>query len=217
VERDHMSDASEGQSASAPAAGPTDTWELRWTAADLPVVEDVWSATPVGLSSSTEIEDQDVYLLTGSSRINLKLRRRSNALKLKRLCGRSSEGLECWRTEFEMPLPVGRAIAERALGLLRAGGLVDTLSTVATTDDALEIISTALAPGWIVETRKWRRISERGLCLVDDVRFQVDGSAFRSIGVESATVQPLRALMTELAVERLGNPRNYMQFLYHHA
>ena len=72
------------------------------------------------------------------------------------------------------------------------------------------------APDRIVEARKWRRIYHRGSCLVDDVRFHVDGSAFRSIGVESASVRPLRALVSELAAERLGSPRNYnyMQFLY---
>jgi hypothetical protein len=46
------------------------------------------------------------------------------------------------------------------------------------------------------------------------VRFQVSGVAFRSIGVDSASVQPLRSLVSELAAEPLGNPRNYMQFFY---
>jgi hypothetical protein len=207
----------QGPATSAPAAGTADTWELRWTAAELPVLKDVWSTMPVDMSSRTEIEDHDVYLLTGSTRINLKLRRRTNALKLKRLCGRSSEGFERWQTEFDTLLPVGRAIAGRALGLLRAPALVETLSVAATTDEALEIISTALAPDRIVEPRKWRRLYQHGSCLVDDVRFQVSGSAFRSIGVESASVQALRTLVSELAAARLGNRRNYMQFLYRHA
>ena len=206
----------QGRATSAPAAGTTDTWELRWTAAELPALEHAWSTMPVDLSSSTMIEDQDVYLLTGSARINLKLRRRSNALKLKRLCGRSLEGLERWRTEFDIPLPVDRAIAERALGLLRARALVETLSAAATTDEALEIISTGFAFDRIVEAHKWRRLYQRGSCLVDDVRFEVRGSAFRSIGVESPSREPLRTLVSELAAERLGNRCNYMQFLYRH-
>ena len=209
-----MIDASQGPATRAPAATTMDTWELRWTAAELPVVKDVWSTMPVDLSSSAEIEDQDVYLLTGSSRINLKLRRRSNALKLKRLCGRSSEGFELWRTEFDVPLPVGRAISVRTLGLLRAGGLIDTLSVAATTDEALEIVSTVFPSDRIVEARKWRRIHQGRSCLVDDVRFQVSGSAFWSIGVESASAPALRTLVSELAADRLGEPRNYMQFLY---
>ena len=202
---------------SARAAGTADTWELRWTAAELPVLKKAWSTMPVGMSSSTVIEDQDVYLLTGSTRINLKLRWRTNALKLKRLCGRSLEGFERWRTEFDMQLPIGRPIAERALSLLHAYALVETLSAATTTDEALEIISTVFAPDRIVEARKWRRLYQRGSCLVDDVRFQVCGSAFRSIGVESTSKRELRTLASELATERLGNPSNYMQFLYRHA
>jgi len=177
-------------------------------------LEDVWSTMAVDLSASTEIEDQDVYLLTGSSRINLKLRRRSSALKLKQLGGRSSEGFERWRTEFDVPLPVGRAISARALALLRADELVESLAVAETAAEALEIISTVLPSGRIVEARKWRRIYQRGSCLVDDVRFQVEGSPFRSIGIESASAQSLRALVGELGTEQLGNPRNYMQFLY---
>jgi hypothetical protein len=207
----------QGPGTSAPPAGTTDAWELRWTAAELPVLKDAWSTMPLDLSSSTVIEDHDVYLLTGSISINLKLRRRTNALKLKRLGGRSSEGFERWRTELDMPLPVGHAIAEQALGLLRAGALVETLSAAATTDEALEIISTAFAPDRIVEAHKWRRLYHPGSCLVDDVRFEVRGSAFRSIGVESTIRQELRTLVSELSAERLGNPCNYMQFLYRHA
>jgi hypothetical protein len=204
----------QGPATSARAAGTTDTWELRWTAAELPDLSNVWPTMPVDKSSSTVIEDHDVYLLIGSTWINLKLRRRTNALKLKRLCGRSLEGFERWRTEFDTPLPVGRAIAERALGLLRARTLVETLSVAATTHETLEIISTVCPPDRIVEAHKWRRLYQRGSCLVDDVRVQVSGSAFRSIGVESASVQALRTFVSELAAERLGNPRNYMQFLY---
>ena len=88
-------------------------------------------------------------------------------------------------TEFDIPLPVDRAIAERALGLLRARALVETLSAAATTDEALEIISAGFAFDRIVEAHKWRRLYQRGSCLVDDVRFEVRGPAFRSIGVES--------------------------------
>jgi len=203
--------------ATASAVATTDMWELRWTAPALPEVEHIWPEMPTEPSSSIEIEDQDIYLLTGSSRINLKLRRRSSALKLKRLDGRSVESFERWRTEFDVALPVGRAISVRALSLLRACGSVDALSVAPTTAEAVDIISTVLAPERIVETHKWRRIYRHGSCLVDDARFEVEGSAFRSIGVESANLRSLRTLVSELAAERLGSPCNYMQFLYHHA
>jgi hypothetical protein len=94
--------------------------------------------------------------------------------------------------------------------------LVETLSLAATTDDALEIISTVLAPDRIVEAHKWRRIYERGSCLVDDARFQARDSTYRSIGVESASLPALRTLVGELAAEQLGKPCSYMQFLYRH-
>jgi hypothetical protein len=95
--------------------------------------------------------------------------------------------------------------------------LVDTLSIVTTMDEALETFSTVLTPDRIVEVHKRRSICQRGSWLVDDVRFQVDRSAFRSVGVESTSIEALRSLVNELAVERLGEPRNYMQFLYRRA
>jgi hypothetical protein len=77
---------------------------------------DVEDALPINSS------EHDVYIVTGSERINLKIRRRDNAFKLKRLYERTDDGFERWRTEFDASLPVGVQLSLGVLDLIGNAG-----------------------------------------------------------------------------------------------
>ena len=71
-----------------------DAWELRWIARELPTL-DAASLPPSSLDPAVKIVDEhDVYMLTGSERINLKVRHRENSLKLKSLVERTDDGFD---------------------------------------------------------------------------------------------------------------------------
>ena len=84
-----------------------DAWELRWTARYLPTLDAAWLPSSSLDPASRVVDEHDVYVLTLSDRINLKVRHRENSLKLKRLLERTDDGFERWRTEFDAPLPAG--------------------------------------------------------------------------------------------------------------
>jgi hypothetical protein len=104
-------------------------------------------------------------------------------------------------------------VAERAAILLKDSALIDPLAAATHADQAREIVATVLPSDNIVETHKRRRLYRHGPGLVDDVRFDVGGSAFRSIGLEAASERALGDLLLELAADRLGPPCNYVQFM----
>jgi hypothetical protein len=192
----------------------SDIWELRWTAADLPALSTAWTTKASTDLPSLELEERDVYVLTPSRLVNLKLRRRTNALKLKRLGARSSDGFERWRTEFDAPLPVDRSVAESTLDLLDARSLIEPLLAASTTDEALAVISVVCSPDRFVEVRKRRELYRHAQCVADDAQLQVGRRTFRSIGVESASVRELRRFVGSWRRDQLGQPRNYMEFAH---
>ena len=64
-----------------------------------------------------ELHETDDYLLTRTPILNLKLRHRSNTVKLKSQRGVSSDRLERWHTDFEHALPAAAHIWSEALRL----------------------------------------------------------------------------------------------------
>src|SRR5262245_6126189 len=84
-----------------------DAWELRWIARHLTTPDAAWLPPSSLDPASRAVYEHDVYVLTRSDRINLKVRHRQNSLKLKRLLERTDDGFERWRTEFDAPLPAG--------------------------------------------------------------------------------------------------------------
>ena len=192
--------------------GP-DVWELRWIAARLPPLADAPAFSRAGGAALRVVEEQDVYLLTGSDNINLKIRHRGNALKLKRLTERSADGFERWRTEFDAPLPAGRERFRIALNLLGKPGQEERLGLAASAGEAVALLGGVCGKGQIVTVYKTRHLFQRGSCRLDIVRFRSKGGDYSSMGVESSALDELRALAKELDLGRLGTPRNYMEFL----
>lgn len=196
-----------------PAESGFDIWELRWIATHLPELDKLGVSAPLEPTVRV-LNEHDVYLLSGSDRINLKIRHRENTFKLKRLYERTSDGLERWRVEFDTPLPAGTQVGQQVLDLLGRAGPAERLGAAATPAEAVEILDTICDRAQIVPVHKARQLFQRGTGILDDVRFRIDDGVYRSLGVESPSLSELRTLVADFTLARLGSPRNYAEFLH---
>ena len=197
----------------APMMEAFDAWELRWIARHLPTLDVAW-LPPSSLDSALRVVyEHDVYVLTRSDRINLKVRHRENSLKLKRLLERTDDGFERWRTEFDAPLPAGPERFRDVLDLIGRPGSAERLGAAAGAGEVFEILDAIRDPTQLVAVHKSRHLFERGTCRVDEVRFRTRGGTYRSLGVESSSLGDLRSLVQDLGPGGLGSPCNYTQFL----
>ncbi|MET0144445.1 MAG: hypothetical protein ABWZ30_01860 [Jiangellaceae bacterium] len=188
-----------------------DVWELRWIAGQLPSL-DAAGLPPSSIDPERSVlYEHDVYMLTGSEEINLKVRHRENSLKLKTLQERTVDGFERWRTEFDASLPAGPERLRDVLDLLGVAGSPQRLGAAVRAGELVEILETGGEPTQLVVVHKARHLFRIGTCSVDEVRFRTQGGRYRSLGVESSSLGDLRLLVHELGVR--GSPRNYAQFL----
>ena len=188
-------------------------WELRWIARDLPTL-DAARLPPSSLDPAVKVVDEhDVYVLTRSDSINLKVRHRENSLKLKTLLERTDDGFERWRTEFDVPLPAGPERSRDVLELIGRAGSSERLGAAGRAGEVVEILDAICDPAQLVVVHKSRRLFQRGTCCVDEVRFRTREGTYRSLGVESSSLDDLRSLVHELGQHRLGSPCNYTEFL----
>ena len=197
----------------APMMEAFDAWELRWIARHLPTLDAAWSPPSSRDSALRVVYEHDVYVLTRSDRINLKVRHRENSLKLKRLLERTDDGFERWRTEFDAPLPAGPERFRDVLDLIGRAGSAERLGAAAGAGEVVEILDAICDPSQLVAVHKSRHLFERGTCRVDEVRFRTRGGTYRSLGVESSSLGDLRSLVQDLEPGGLGSPCNYTQFL----
>jgi hypothetical protein len=190
-----------------------DAWEKRWMARDLPAL-DAARLPPLSLDPALRVVyEHDVYVLTRSDRINLKVRHRENSLKLKRLLERTDDGFEHWRTEFDAPLPAGPERFREVLELIGRAGSAQRLGAAGRASEVVEILDAICDPSQLVAVHKSRHLFERGTCCVDEVRFRTRRGTYRSLGVESSSLGDLRSLAQDLDQGRLGSPCNYTEFL----
>ena len=190
-----------------------DARELRWIARHLPTLDAAW-LSPSSLDPAFRVVyEHDVYVLTRSDRINLKVRHRENSLKLKTLVERTEDGFERWRTEFDVPLPAGLERFRDVLDLIGRAGSAERLGAAARAGEVVEILDAICDPSQLVAVHKSRHLFERGTCRVDEVRFRTRGGTYRSLGVESSSLDDLRSLVQDLDQGRLGSPCNYTEFL----
>ena len=190
-----------------------DAWELRWIARELPPLDAAW-LPPSSLDPAVKVVDEhDVYVLTRVDRINLKVRHRENALKLKSLVERTDDGFERWRTEFDVPLPAGPERFRDVLDLIGRAGSAKRLGDAGQAGEVVEILEAICDPSQLVAVHKSRHLFQRGTCWVDEVRFRTRGGTYRSLGVESSSLDDLRSLVLDLDQGSLGLPCNYTEFL----
>ena len=170
------------------------------------------SAAPSSLDPALRVVyEHDVYMLTRSDRINLKVRHRENSLKLKTLQERTRDGFERWRTDFVAPLPAGPDRFRDVLDLIGLGGSPERLGAAVRADEVVKILAAILDPSQLVAVHKSRHLFRIGACSVDEARFRTQGGTYRSLGVESSGLDDLSSLVHDLGP--MGSPRNYTQFL----
>lgn len=190
-----------------------DAWESRWIARHLPTLDTAW-LPPSSLDPAPRVVyEHDVYVVTRSDRINLKVRHRENSLKFKRLLERTDDGFERWRTEFDAPLPAGPERFRDVLDLIGRAGSAERLGAAVRAGEVVEILEEVCDPSQLVAVHKSRHLFERGTCRLDDVRFRTQGGTYRSLGVESSSLDDLRSLVQDLDQGSLGSPCNYTEFL----
>ena len=200
-------------SSSAPRVEAVDAWEMRWIARDLPTLDEAWLSHSSLDPTVRVVYEHDVYLLTQSDSINLKVRHRANSLKLKRLYERTDDGLERWRTEFDAPLPAGPEHFHDVLDLVGKPGPPERLGAAERAGEVVEILEAICDPSQLVAVHKSRRQFQHGTCGVDEVRFRTRGGTYRSLGIESSSLDDLRSLVEDLGQVGLGSPCNYTEFL----
>ena len=160
----------------APVMEAFDAWELRWIARELPTLDAAW-LPPSSLDPALRgVDEHDVYVLTRSDWINLKVRHRENSVKLKRLVERTDDGFERWRTEFDVPLPAGPQRFGDVLDLIGTAGSPERLGAAAQAGEMVEILDAICDPSQLVAVHKSRHLFQRGTCCVDEVRFRTRGA-----------------------------------------
>ena len=193
----------------------TDTWELRHIVTHGLDADGISRRfDPIGES----FDERDVYLLTDSPALNLKVRCRGNTVKLKVLQDRTAERYEQWRTQIDEPLPVGERTFREILRLLNADGDPGALGATTRALDVVAKIRTLIGDDRVVSMVKNRRLLRDGNRRVDLARFQVPTESsnlpvWRSVGIESATLADLDCDLAH-ELRQLGTPMNYMEFLH---
>jgi hypothetical protein len=190
-----------------------EAWELRWIARHLPTLDATWRPTSSLDPALTAVREHDVYVLTPSDRINLKVRHRENSLKLKTLLERTDDGFERWRTDFDAPLPAGPERFRDVLHLIGRAGSPEGLGAAAEAGDVVNLLHAICDPSQLIPVHKTRQLYQRGTCRVDQARFRTAGGTYHSVGVESTSLDDLRALVQNLGQIKLTSPRNYTEFL----
>jgi hypothetical protein len=189
-------------------------WECRFVVREMPhkfTAERLAERLRVPLTPP--IEESDVYLLTDDTSVNVKLRRRTNALKVKLLGGRSGDGLERWRTDIDSQLPAPASVWQAAL---RAVNVVDDASALGACAhfDAAVGALTHLAPALaLVRVEKRRTTFQVGEIKLEVATFSVEREQRRSFAVESRHVEAIQKVLRTLDSRTLGQPTNYIEAL----
>ena len=192
-------------------------WECRFIAAQLPkrFMHDALSSMLRRRYEvlGSELYETDDYLLAGTPRLNLKLRHRSNALKLKSLQAVTSDRLEHWRTDFEHKLPAPAQLWDTALSILKCNLEAGAMSGAESAASAMAMLRPFLgAAQWVrVEKVRWIYGDDKRRIEVSEFAFRTE--RFATLCVESESVSDVRDALISLDVVELGRPRNYMELL----
>jgi len=197
-------------------------WECRFILAELParLAHDTLSRT-LGQRYSVvgrELDETDDYLLTRTPALNLKLRHRSNTLKLKSLRGVSADRLEQWQTDFERELPAAPDVWSEALRMLDAKLEPGRVSSAETAERAVTVLRPLLRQGQVVRVKKVRWLYGDGRRRIEVAFFALgparDSARFATVCVESDDADDVREVLSALSLAELGAPRNYMEVLH---
>jgi hypothetical protein len=193
---------------------PVELWECRFVVRELP--EEFTAerlAQRLHVSVTPQIEESDVYLLAHDTSTNVKLRHRTNALKVKVLGARSDDGLERWRTNIDRELPVPASVWRSAL---RVVNIVDDASALVRCADfnaAVETLASFIPTLTLVWVEKLRTALQMGEIKLEVATFSVERERRSSFAVESRDAEAIKGLLRALDSRTLGRPTNYMEVL----
>jgi hypothetical protein len=191
----------------------SDAWECRYITTQLPArflpnaLSAVWESDGRG-----EIREEDVYLLAAPE-LNIKLRRRTNTLKVKIMKERRDSGLEFWRTEIDAVLPAGRDAWQSVLHLLKCRGDAARLGEATDPNIALTTLKGSLSASRVVPVSKTRWKFYQPMSVLEIARFQMRDRGFASVAVEACDSSALETALLSLGTSELGRPRNYVELL----
>ena len=195
-----------------------DTWECRYVARELPerflhpAISSVLRTDYELLAS--ELCETDDYLLARTAELNIKIRHRSNSLKLKSLRAIAPDRLECWRTDFDQKLPAPSRMWRETLRLLECDSEPMDWLHVRCAEGIVKSLRRYLPDRRIVRVDKLRALYGEAGVRIEVAQFAVGGQHFGTLCVESEDPARVREVLARLATVELGRPCNYIEVLH---
>lgn len=192
-------------------------WECRYVARELP--QRFQHPAPLAALGerfsvlASELREADDYLLASTPAFNIKLRHRSNSLKMKLLTATAPDGLEYWRTDFDERLPASSEIWNETLQALECGALADEFAIARTVSEAEGILRSRVDAERIVRVDKVRWLYADQTARVEVAQFAIGSREFATVCAESADPGSVRELIRKLGALELGSPCNYITIL----
>ena len=183
-------------------------WEWRTFAASFGDAERRLS----GLKPDRVQESDELYLLAPVSDANVKIRDR--LMDIKTLEQVDAAGLQQWRPVMKGEFPLPAAEVEKVCSALRVG---PPSSREVYTLEQLQAELTQPSRGVrVVQVHKVRRRYEIGGCLSEVTDVTADGSATRTVAIESEDPARVQAAVREMGLDRFENisyPRGLKQLV----
>lgn len=196
-------------------------WECRYVVRELP--QRFLHPAPLAAlgqhfaAIASELRETDDYLLARTSAFNIKLRHRSNSLKMKSLVATEPDELELWQTDFDDKLPASAEIWHETLQALECDVPADAFVNTRTVPEAEGALQSCLDAGQIVRVDKVRWLYADRSARVEVARFAIGPKEFGTVCAESVDPGRVRDLIKDLDVRGLGKACNYITILERYA
>jgi len=190
-------------------------WECRYFSNSLP--KDFTHATLDSQfhRSSDESNEHDIYCFGKDSDANIKIRLRTNTLKLKIRKVTDNDGFELWETVFKHPLPAPPDKWEIiALSLGVETLQLSTLQELTYASAVIREITKHHPEIETVEVYKTRRFYRRGLAQLEVAKGHYNNLEFYSVQYESENLVDAQMLRKSFPPHDMGTPCSYTEFLH---
>jgi hypothetical protein len=195
---------------SAAAGAAPDIWECRYFFTHPPEAFEHDRMSRRFPSVSGPFDDDDVYLVADDAKKNIKLRRRTSRIKLKRMIDCEDDGFELWRTELDCPLPAPAQAWTKLLSWLRVKSDARTFLACSTPEEAIEAMRGAVASFVCVMAFKHRLFyAASPITRIEAGQVEISGTRLSTVVFESTSLNEARALRDQFACE-LETPDNYV-------
>jgi hypothetical protein len=195
------------------AAAAPDVWECRYFFAQLPDAFERDRMLRRFPSVSGPFYDNDVYLLADDATKNIKLRKRTERIKLKRMIQREDDAFELWRTELDCALPAPLHAWKEVLSWLGINSDESTFLACSSADEALGALRGAVASLVYLASTKHRLFYPASPSTrIEASNIEINDAPLSTVVFESTDLADARALRDEFACE-LATPDNYVHLI----